>query len=691
MTMHRLLARACTRAAFSTPNRSFAAKASPPFPTTPVCPAPSCPCAPTPDLPEDLPIDHRAPLNGLISNYAQHVLVCTGKDDWPSRIEEDNSGDNLAADLRELVGPKGKFNDPFHNISVLNSSFPSSPPPKRRPELQTSSVYILPHFKYVPFLPRVSFDSAEALVKGYLQPDTLHPMHDGLSPIHRDRLLRQPAYQSLLWGVRDVKEVVVLICGHGGRDRRCGIYGPVLRAEFEKRLPERGVEVSKGPVEVEGEEGAAAAVEGAASGREYAARVGLISHIGGHKFAGNVIVYMPPTLRTEDGLAHPLAGHGIWYGRVEPKHVEGIVGETILKGRVIKELFRGGIKQDGQILRLWPFAALLIFAAVVALADDAILSAQSPPKPLNQDTFVPFTIISREQVSPTAFLLTLGPAPPRSPGVDVIKRAWEHGLWSVEVKQPELQVARDYTPLPSSPSLVGEAGPVEGNGRLRLYIRRMEKGEVSGYLARLKVGDTVELRGPRLAFDVRRRVGKKVIFFAGGTGIAPALQAARALLDHPAVEMEVVWANRRREDCVGCDGGEKKGPVVAMMEELRTRYGERFRYSCTLDEEGSTSVRAGAGAAPVNLGIVKLVVSDDKDTPAGADGQRCQCKDGEGNPVKGGKNLLMFSGPDGFMAHYVGAKVWAGGKELQGPVKGAVGDLKRKYPSFGEDWLVLKM
>jgi hypothetical protein len=32
--------------------------------------------------------------------------------------------------------------------------------------------------------------------------------------------------------------------------------------------------------------------------------------------------------------------------------VEGIVGETILKGRVIEELFRGGIKQNGEMLRL---------------------------------------------------------------------------------------------------------------------------------------------------------------------------------------------------------------------------------------------------------------------------------------------------------------------------------------------------
>jgi (2Fe-2S) ferredoxin len=93
------------------------------------------------------------------------------------------------------------------------------------------------------------------------------------------------------------------------------------------------------------------AVEAPAKEWKYAARVGLISHIGGHKFAGNVIVYLPPRLKTDDGEAHPLAGHGIWYGRVEPRHVEGIISETILKGRVIEELFRGGITQDGEILR----------------------------------------------------------------------------------------------------------------------------------------------------------------------------------------------------------------------------------------------------------------------------------------------------------------------------------------------------
>lgn len=46
-----------------------------------------------------------------MAGYAEHVVVCTGKDDWLSKIEDENSGDNLAADLKELFGRGGKYTD----------------------------------------------------------------------------------------------------------------------------------------------------------------------------------------------------------------------------------------------------------------------------------------------------------------------------------------------------------------------------------------------------------------------------------------------------------------------------------------------------------------------------------------------------------------------------------------------------
>ncbi|KAI1736687.1 Sucrase/ferredoxin-like-domain-containing protein [Xylaria scruposa] len=587
--------------------------------TVPRCPSPTCECADTPEMPQGLPIDYKANLNGLMASYAEQVLICTGRNDWPSRIEEDNSGDNLAADLKELIGRGGTYSDPFHNISVLNSSFPSSI--SRRPQLQTTSAYLLPSFKYVPFLPRVSFDSVQALVKGYLLPEKLHPMNDGLPQIHKDRLLRIDAYRHLLHGVRDVDDVLVLICGHGGRDMRCGVMGPVLQAEFERQLPQVGLEVLHGPLIDESV--SAPALSGTREERPLTARVGQISHIGGHKFAGNMIIYLPPTFKDNVGSPHPLAGHGVWYGRIEPKHVEGVIQETIVKGNIITDHFRGAIKQNGEIIRnsrspspQWAILALIFAASAGTAYLYRRRSLPSDDDVINTSTFTAFTVTEREQVSHTAFIITLRPSAwIDSEGLDSgrvksepvgflsnrIQEAWRHGLWSVEIKQPQLQIARHYTPLPPFPTPTGSPSrnsPADGDtdglqairkagmrlvheeqdeqADLRILIRRMDGGEMSNYLSRQRVGDTVWLRGPHMGFDIPRRLGdsgnhdssteaidaesqRGIVFLAGGTGIAPALQIAHKLLDsHSSNDstesrphVSILWANRWGIDALG--------------------------------------------------------------------------------------------------------------------------------------------
>ncbi len=62
-------------------------------------------------MPEGLEIDKEKPLNGTMAPYAEQVLICTGKSDWKSRIEDENGGDNLAADLKELMGRGGIYSD----------------------------------------------------------------------------------------------------------------------------------------------------------------------------------------------------------------------------------------------------------------------------------------------------------------------------------------------------------------------------------------------------------------------------------------------------------------------------------------------------------------------------------------------------------------------------------------------------
>ncbi len=168
------------------------------------------------------------------------------------------------------------------------------------------------------------------------------------------------------------------------------------------------------------------------------------------------------------------------------------------------------LPRDGRWLRSARFWVLALVSASFGGSLLLLLPDRKRAKSLNPKTFVPFTITSREQVSPTSFVLTVEPA---AAAEETYAAAWAHGLWSIEVKQPQLQIARDYTPLPpvgggDDSRSRGTPGPLPA-GALRFLLRKIDGGEVSTYLSRLGVGDTVELRGPRLGFDVRRRLGRR--------------------------------------------------------------------------------------------------------------------------------------------------------------------------------------
>jgi len=215
-------------------------------------------------------------------------------------------------------------------------------------------------------------EAVEGFIRAYLQPDKLHSAHNILGDSEKSRMTRQASLETQFAEAFALQaSPTVLICSHGGRDNRCGVMGPLLKSEFERvfshtassiafnsaisevaRTESRSHVVSDASTNLEG-----ARLDEENDGREDStgwpwARVGLISHIGGHKFAGNVILYVPASFEIPGKGISPLAGYGIWYGRVEPKHVEGIVQATLLEGKIIEELFRGGVNSKGEMLRL---------------------------------------------------------------------------------------------------------------------------------------------------------------------------------------------------------------------------------------------------------------------------------------------------------------------------------------------------
>lgn len=292
------------------------------------------------------------------------------------------------------------------------------------------------------------------------------------------------------------------------------------------------------------------------------------------------------------------------------------------------------------------------------------------------DGFVRYTLASKEDISSTCSIFTLSPA--TSSAIRIDDPALKRAVVSVQFKQPELQIARNYTLLP----------PLENQDsrELRFLIRKEQNGEVSGYLHRLKLGSEIEVRGLNAEYILPEKVDT-VLFLAGGTGIAPAMQVADASANEATVH--ILWANRRREDCVGgtSDIMQQKGwdldfltwlspfglPSVHASKQhnvdIRSKGAivsqlERLKLSSTSNEPSSRDL------------LIDYFV-DEEGTfigPKGVGGLM-QSLDDSLTPHRGGKKLLLVSGPEGFVKYWAGPKQWINGREVQGPLGGVLSTL----------------
>ena len=314
-----------------------------------------------------------------------------------------------------------------------------------------------------------------------------------------------------------------------------------------------------------------------------------------------------------------------------------------------------------------PFTILLLCIPLGYGANWAFKN-QNAAGHVSPDGFLKYMLAGKETVSSTCSIFSLIPSFANA-AVNTTAPELERSITSVQFKQPQLQIARSYTLLPH----------VEGqdDDELRFLIKKEQKGEVSGYLHRLPLDAEVEVRGVSREYQVPYGV-EKVIFLAGGTGIAPALQVANVLKRDDA-EMHILWANRKREDCVGgvsdtssdsCGAGSwsisrlwskppgadkmrpspnyaiQKHPVVRDLEDAkvsRSASNSKLRVDYFIDEENGF-------IQPRRVSNLLQEASQ-------------------------GKNLLIVSGPDGFINYWAGPKQWFNGREIQGPIAGILGGM----------------
>ncbi|KAK6438631.1 hypothetical protein LTR95_005169 [Oleoguttula sp. CCFEE 5521] len=294
-------------------------------------------------LPRKWEIDEDDKLYGNIKGWQRHLLVATGKTDWVRDVEDEKGS------VMEAVGKAaGSVGGGRLMLSASNIPLPDGREVKDEdgmgiygPERRTS-VLVLPAWKWVDGVrPR----DVEGLIKGVVNaaptntsslvaPPTnsatngatngtsngttngttskgdAHPEPDIPSPP-----LTLPTGLSLR---PCTHKYLILLCSQATRDARCGQSAPLIRRELERHL--RPLNLYRDLHDT----------------RPGGVGIYFISHVGGHKYSANMMVY-----RQAEGEEVEGAGQCIWLARVRPEDCENI-------GKVVKpeRQLRGGFDRE---------------------------------------------------------------------------------------------------------------------------------------------------------------------------------------------------------------------------------------------------------------------------------------------------------------------------------------------------------
>ncbi|KAI9012601.1 Sucrase/ferredoxin-like-domain-containing protein [Phycomyces nitens] len=263
----------------------------PPLPVAPLPEIKSAQCAGCdlpcvhPAVPTTLNIDHSRPLRNTVPSYAIHLILMTGKSTWPAHIEDEGMAQALinAINLRkkQKQKPDTPRTDTFRPADATNNQ------PSERILITNCSL------ASVHSTQRNSMDIL-------LMPDNV--LIANVTPRRANELLdyvlgKPHVFETFPWAL----DSLVLVCGHGAKDKRCGTIGPMLKQSLEEALDVQGIRT----------------------------QVALVSHLGGHAFAGNLVIYLHQGQRA------------IWYGRVTPCLCPDIVQHSMAQDKVIDALVRG--------------------------------------------------------------------------------------------------------------------------------------------------------------------------------------------------------------------------------------------------------------------------------------------------------------------------------------------------------------
>ncbi|KAK3503439.1 Sucrase/ferredoxin-like-domain-containing protein [Neurospora crassa] len=326
--------------------------------------------------PRSFKIDEEDKLFGLVKGWETHVLVATGKTDWVRDVA-DEKGSVMQAIAEAKAPANGKL-----MLSASNIPTPHHPPSYSEP----TTLLLLPAFILIE---NVTPATVPLVLEKIISqaPTNSTP----LAPFSLPRSLEAPLPEASPAYIKELTtrpcphQALILLCSQKTRDARCGQSAPLLRKELQRHLQPLGL------------------YRDLDDERPGGVGIYFISHVGGHKYSANMLVYRRPDAfgldhveRAKEGGDQELvpkkpeelrrrkqrgvakegeegkqeegkgqeeeeeeeengevgAAQCIWLARVKPEDCEGIVKFTVLQGKVIKpqSQLRGGFDRQRGVL-----------------------------------------------------------------------------------------------------------------------------------------------------------------------------------------------------------------------------------------------------------------------------------------------------------------------------------------------------
>ncbi|KAK3405285.1 hypothetical protein EUGRSUZ_K01543 [Eucalyptus grandis] len=187
--------------------------------------------------------------------------------------------------------------------------------------------------------------------------------------------------------------------------------------------------------------------------------------------------------------------------------------------------------QDFQIL-----VGVAVALVAVAVAVAYLKSTKKPKGCLDPENFKQFKLVKRTQLSHNVAKFTFElPTPSSVLGLPI----GQHISCRGKDSQGE-EVIKPYTPT----TLDSDVGYFE------LVIKMYPQGRMSHHFREMRVGDYLSVKGPKGRFRYQPGQVRAFGMIAGGSGITPMFQVARAILENPKdkTKVHLIYANVTSED-----------------------------------------------------------------------------------------------------------------------------------------------